>query len=876
MAMMRPHRRPVQLFLPLLPAVVALLLLAVVLWAAERIVGQDLARRAEFRVELSAQRYADQLSRALGQRFAELQLLAAMTQLDPRPAVWRQQMQQLKAGAPSYVWIGVIDVNGRVIAGTDGLLEGRDIATRPVFVQGRQGPFFGSLHAPVALRPEMLKLALSPPTEVADLALPLHDSAGRLSGVLAAHLDGHYFERLRQQALGPAAARRSLDLTLTTADGQPVLGLRPPVPVADWQALFGRPAGDVLQTGATAGDAGPLLLARAQTEAMDSPLRPDWQVVAMQPLAAALQPVARLQRSLLLWGLLAALLIGAAGFWISRRLARPYSEMLDALALQIDAAGAGSPGAPVAPGLALQRVAEQLRRLPPPSAGAAPAERLLDHLLRDAERLQRVLAQLPAPLYLLDTGLRIVYWNPACEQVFGWSAEQALGRPASELLRPALDADALAALRQQLVSQPGPWQLEAQVLHRDGSDLWGQWQVSRVLDAEGQAMGLVVQVRDLTAMRTAAQQLREQAEVLQAVVNAASDAIVSVDLQGRVTLFNPAAERIFGHRAQAMLGRPLDELLPPAARSAHGGWMQGFAAQAGTGAGSRRMGQGRVQGLRADGAVLELEASISAIRAGGQQQLTAMLRDITERVRAEQALAQYQVELSDLTQRLLDQERQTSQRLAQALHDQLGQTLAAIRLRHDALCAPLRASWSEALQARAQALDGLIAQAVQQVREVLAELRPPMLQEAGLLAALDNELRLRADDAEPAQLELQAEAALQHQRWPPEVEYAAFMIAREALVNAVLHARARHILVRLQGGADRLELGLADDGIGLDEAAAQGRPGHLGIVGMRERAQAIGARLQFKARPSGGTLVSLSWQPTRPSPSTQVPQRSPT
>ena len=86
------------------------------------------------------------------------------------------------------------------------------------------------------------------------------------------------------------------------------------------------------------------------------------------------------------------------------------------------------------------------------------------------------------------------------------------------------------------------------------------------------------------------------------------------------------------------------------------------------------------------------------------------------------------------------------------------------------------------------------------------------------------------------------------------------MVAREALANAVLHARASEVVVGVDGAPGYLLLSVTDDGVGLSEDMATGRPGHLGIVGMRERALAIGARVQAGGAPGPGTVISLTWE----------------
>ena len=102
------------------------------------------------------------------------------------------------------------------------------------------------------------------------------------------------------------------------------------------------------------------------------------------------------------------------------------------------------------------------------------------------------------------------------------------------------------------------------------------------------------------------------------------------------------------------------------------------------------------------------------------------------------------------------------------------------------------------------------------------------------------------------------------QRWSTEVEYAAFMVAREALANALSHAQAGQIELRLDGDESSLRLEVIDDGRGLTEPPPAERVGHLGLVGMRERAVAIGGRLDIESAPGAGTTVRLTWREAPP------------
>ncbi len=214
-------------------------------------------------------------------------------------------------------------------------------------------------------------------------------------------------------------------------------------------------------------------------------------------------------------------------------------------------------------------------------------------------------------------------------------------------------------------------------------------------------------------------------------------------------------------------------------------------------------------------------------------------------------------ELARLSRRLLDQERQTSRRLAHTLHDELGQTLAALRLHWEAYrgaATPQGGDMDERIAS-------LVVLANRQVRAMLAELSPPLLDELGLAAALDNEIRQQRGGSGEPRVSLRVAGTAQLQRWPADVEYAAFMVAREALQAALRQAGTGAIHVNLDGDDGLLELQVTGDGSGSTPAADA-----LGPVGMRERALAIGASLHVDDRAGHGSIVSLTWMPPADEP----------
>ena len=251
------------------------------------------------------------------------------------------------------------------------------------------------------------------------------------------------------------------------------------------------------------------------------------------------------------------------------------------------------------------------------------------------------------------------------------------------------------------------------------------------------------------------------------------------------------------------------------------------------------------------GLVVALLAAIAGIWTA-RRRLAECAQHIAQRRHVET----HRDELTQLNRRLFEQEKRTSHRLAQSLHDELGQTLAALRLHWEAG----RAGGAVQRERMDERIGNLITLANRQVRDVLAEMRPPLLDELGLAAAIDNEIRQHRPEDGEARIEFQASDATQMQRWPADIEYAVFMIAREALLNALRHAGAQTIRVRLDGDELLLELSISDDGQGLRA------PVGAGLIGMRERALAIGAALCIDGGPGRGTMVELTWEATDETP----------
>jgi len=367
----------------------------------------------------------------------------------------------------------------------------------------------------------------------------------------------------------------------------------------------------------------------------------------------------------------------------------------------------------------------------------------------------------------------------------------------------------------------------------------------------------IVLARDVTKRYLAELERKALSERHNAIVDTTSEAIISTDSEGHIQTFNPGAERVFGYKAADVYGKTVCQLLPERFRAMH---TQQLAAYASAADGAMRMmGVRLLKGLHADGHELDLEGSMARMTEGENQVLISILRDVSERIAADVERHAARTRLSHLTHRLMSQEKDLVKRIARVLHDQLGQTIATLRVVHDASAALGNGKTSRESQRLDLQMRSLIDQAIRQVRVVLVELQPPLLEGSGLVAALDNEMRIRAMRNKAMDLVLNVPHELATQRWESTCEYAVFMIAREALENAMRHSGASRLVVSVSGDAMSLKLEVQDNGRGIRPGEVI-KLGHLGMAGMMERAKSIGATLETGPSAGGGTCVRLCWQ----------------
>lgn len=328
---------------------------------------------------------------------------------------------------------------------------------------------------------------------------------------------------------------------------------------------------------------------------------------------------------------------------------------------------------------------------------------------------------------------------------------------------------------------------------------------------------------------------------LQALFDHMRDGVLLVDNSAAHVDANPALCALLGYTRDEMLHMALWNDVPPDLlpllsetweRFLASGWLEGeFTCQ-------------RKDGTRVDVEYLAVANFMPGLH-------LCSVRDITGRRQAEAKLARYTEHLKRLSRRLVEVQEDERRHLSRELHDRTGQNLTAINL-HLSVIREQVPPQASAIHARVEDAMTLVSSTLEAVRDVMADLRPPVLDDYGLLAAL----RWYGDIfSRRTGLVVVVSGTGATPRLPKVAETALFRVAQEAFNNVAKHAKATRIDVALEHGEQQERLIVQDDGVGFDPASERPAGSGWGIISMEERTEAVGGVLQVQSVPGQGTRI---------------------
>ena len=253
-------------------------------------------------------------------------------------------------------------------------------------------------------------------------------------------------------------------------------------------------------------------------------------------------------------------------------------------------------------------------------------------------------------IFMLDPHGNVATWNHGAEGIKGYSAEEIVGQHFSHFYPPEDIQNEKPERELRTAAADGHYQEEGWRMRKDGSRFWANVLITAMRDSHGRLRGFSKVTRDMTEPRREEAALKETQARMGGIIDSAMDAIISINDEQNIVLFNAAAEKMFQCPAVEALGQPITMFLPARFREYHHRHVRGFGA---TGVTSRSMRSlGVLSGLRADGEEFPIEASISQLEVEAQKQYTVILRDITERKRAEESLRKSEAQLQTVVESL--------------------------------------------------------------------------------------------------------------------------------------------------------------------------------------------------------------------------------
>lgn len=434
--------------------------------------------------------------------------------------------------------------------------------------------------------------------------------------------------------------------------------------------------------------------------------------------------------------------------------------------------------------------------------------------------------------------------NETFEHLTGWRRDEVIGKTPFDI-GVWENSPERVELVKRLLAEGSVRNYEIQVLCKDGTKRTGLGS-AELIEIDNEPCVLSV-VADITERKQIEEKLHASEGKLAGIVASAMDAIIAVDEEQGIVLFNAAAEKMFGRAVDEVTGSSIKRFIPQRFHSEYEKHIGHFGISGATNGSRHAIGsQGTLWAVRANGREFPIEASISQVEAYGKKLFTVIIRDITERKMAEEALIH-------LGGRLIEAQEEERRRVAREIHDDYNQRLAVLAIDLEELAENIENS---DMGRRLHDLWSQVCELGADLHVLSHRLHSSTLENLGLVAGARSFCEEFADQQE-------IDTDFTYDNVPKDISgnvaLCLFRILQEGLRNVKKHSGANRAEVRLEAAGGQLHLSISDRGRGFDATVHSSKCG-IGLRSMEERLRLLGGNLQIHTRPMEGTRID-AWLP---------------
>jgi PAS domain S-box-containing protein len=450
----------------------------------------------------------------------------------------------------------------------------------------------------------------------------------------------------------------------------------------------------------------------------------------------------------------------------------------------------------------------------------------------------------------IDRQGNVTLLNPAGEMITGYASSELLGKNWFEIVVPEQRFPLAYQNFIRLLAKGTPKEYQNPILTKHGEERVITWSCNEI-GMGGQIIGMISFGVDVTERVRMEEKLRKGREYLKRLTDSMVDVIFSVSWPERIIKWTNNAVAQLGYDPKECIGRTTDFLY--ASKKEFMATAEEIDCAIAKG---KQVIRSEMHLKKKHGGLFYADVTISLFCVNDQlESITAVARNISERIEKEKRIQEYQTRLKSLATQLTIAEEKERRRIAVDLHDHVGQSLALARMQ---IASNLKRTTDSSQMHFLRELSASLEQTIQEARDLMYDLSPPQLNEIGLSAAISEWLMEFIE----SRYHIKTECIVEGQEMPLDATVRAILFRnfRELVTNVVKHAQASHVCVRMKLSDSRVEIIIRDNGIGFDadEAAHSHKPlSSFGLFSVKERMVDLGGSMQIASSPGQGTEAIL-------------------